>query len=180
MASKRRKPSPAARAGADTRRRKRAPLYGAWNASYAETVAARTGRLPTAAEVDKDPTFRAAVDKLISHGARTSKAPTGRLAKALETIGLRSPDWDRKQGGDVGNTPTARANKWARERSKKARAALKRGERRQDRQIREEFERAMLTPPRRKRKPAKRATVAKRKTSRKKQRSGRKRGRRRK
>lgn len=92
-------------------------MFDAWVKGYQATVAAQTGKLPSAAQVKKDPAFWAQVDVVLaSEGKRGRKGmrrltaaerakrrPGGKYAKALEALGAR--DQDAKYL--VGNSPAA-------------------------------------------------------------------------
>lgn len=147
--AKRRDDGGAARRGADTRARRRAPLYYAWANSYAEAKARETGRLMTPAEVDADPAFRAAVDRVIKSGRRASTSPDGRLSRALTTLGLRRPGWAH----EVGDSDEEMVSRWHRRRVSQARRALERGAER-------EREAARRGPARERKRPAKGKTPA--------------------
>jgi hypothetical protein len=73
------------------------PRVLTWVSGFQEREAKRTGRLPSVAEVRRNPQFRAAVDVIFAtdkagRGHRSSRAPNGPLARALVTLGVRDPD----------------------------------------------------------------------------------------
>lgn len=75
------------------------PRVLTWVAGFQEREAKRTGRLPTVAEVRRNPEFRRALDVVFANGKgkkTLSRKANGPLARALVNLGVRDPDleWD--------------------------------------------------------------------------------------
>jgi hypothetical protein len=68
------------------------PAALTWIGAFMEREAKRTGRLPTEAQVRRNPEFRAALSVVFATNKRSSRGVSGPLARALVTLGVRDPD----------------------------------------------------------------------------------------